>query len=81
MLFRSEFIARNRTIDEIGKAMEMPVLYLSRAGMLRAFARAGLEEGDLCTFCIGGRMPFEVAGSLIQIGEKPQMDLLEGVQQ
>ena len=76
-----EFIARNRSVEEIGKAMEMPVLYLSRAGMLRAFARAGLEEGDLCTFCIGGRMPFEVAGSLIQIGEKPQMDLLEGVQQ
>ncbi|MEE2627911.1 MAG: hypothetical protein VX670_05435 [Candidatus Latescibacterota bacterium] len=74
-----EFIARNRTIEEISEAMEMPVLYLSRPGMLKAFARAGLGENDLCTFCIGGRMPFEVAGSLIRIGEKPQMDLLDDI--
>jgi len=70
-----EFIARGRTVDEVGEAMGMPVVYLSREGMLRAFERAGLSERDLCTYCIGGGMPFETAGSLIQIGEKPQLDL------
>ena len=70
-----EFIARGRTVDEVGEAMGMPVVYLSREGMLRAFERAGLSELDLCTYCIGGGMPFETAGSLIQIGEKPQLDL------
>jgi hypothetical protein len=59
--------------------MEMPVVYMSRPGMLKAFERAGLGEHDLCTYCIGGRMPFELAGSLIQIGDKPQLDLLEGM--
>jgi amidophosphoribosyltransferase len=74
-----EFIARGRNSEEISAAMGMPVLYMSRAGMLKAFARAGLGENDLCTFCIGGRLPFETAGSLIQIGDKPQLDLLEDV--
>ena len=53
----------------------MPVIYLSQQGMLEAFARAGLPERDLCTYCIGGHMPFEAAGSLIQIGDRPQLDL------
>jgi amidophosphoribosyltransferase len=74
-----EFIARERSIEQISAAMEMPVVYMSRKGMLKAFESAGLDEQDLCTYCIGGRMPFETAGSLIQIGGKPQLDLLEGV--
>ena len=74
-----KFIARNRTVTEVGQAMKMPVVYLSMEGMLKAFERAGLPERDLCTFCIGGRMPYEGAESLIQIGEKPQMDLLAGL--
>ena len=74
-----EFVARNRTVTEVGQAMKMPVVYLSMQGMLKAFERAGLPERDLCTFCIGGRMPYEGAESLIQIGKKPQMDLLAGL--
>ena len=70
-----EFIARGRTAEAIGEAMGMPVIYLSQQGMLEAFACAGLPERDLCTYCIGGRMPFEAAGSLIQIGDRPQLDL------
>ena len=70
-----EFIARGRTVEEVGQEMEMPVVYMSMDGMFKAFALAGLPERDLCTFCIGGRMPYEVAGSLIQIGDKPQLDL------
>ena len=70
-----EFIARGRTAEAIGEAMGMPVIYLSQQGMLEAFAHAGLPERDLCTYCIGGRMPFEAAGSLIQIGDRPQLDL------
>ena len=74
-----EFIARGRTAEAIGAAMGMPVIYLSRQGMLDAFVRAGLPERDLCTYCIGGRMPFEAAGSLVQIGDRPQLDLVAGV--
>ena len=70
-----EFIARGRTAEAIGEAMGLPVIYLSRQGMLDAFVRAGLPERDLCTYCIGGRMPLEAAGSLIQIGDRPQLDL------
>ena len=70
-----EFIARGRTAEAISEAMGMPVIYLSQQGMLEAFERAGLPERDLCTYCIGGRMPLEAAGSLIRIGDRPQLDL------
>ena len=75
----SEFIARGKSIEQIGEAMEIPVVYLSRQDMLRAFEAAGLPERDLCTYCIGGSEPYETVGSLVQIGGKPQLDLLESV--
>ncbi len=70
-----EFIARGRTPEELAELIEMPVVYLSREGMHKAFARAGLREQDLCTYCIGGRMPFAADGSLMQIADRPQLDL------
>jgi amidophosphoribosyltransferase len=54
-----DFIARNRTIDEISQKMGMSVFYLSVEGMLRAFERVGLRKEELCTFCIGGNHPLE----------------------
>ena len=74
-----EFIARGRSIEAIGEAMEMPVVYLSKQGMLKAFEAAGVHERSLCSYCIGGKEPFEGAGSLIQIGGKPQLNLLEDI--
>jgi amidophosphoribosyltransferase len=70
-----EFIARGRTMEEITRIMEMPVVYMSRQGMLKAFEQAGLPERVLCTYCIGGKEPFEGAGSLIQVGGRPQLEL------
>ena len=52
-----EFIARGRTLEEIGQKMEMPVVYLSLEGMLAAFEQAGLHESDLCTFFIAVACP------------------------
>lgn len=51
------FIARGRTIEEIGREMEMGVVYNSPKAMLSAFRKLGLREKDLCTFCIGGKDP------------------------
>ena len=53
-----EFIARGRTQEEISLEMKMPVVYLSLAGMLKAFKKAGIPENQLCTYCIGGGHPF-----------------------
>lgn len=53
-----DFIARNRTEEEMAKKIKMPVMYLSRDGMLDAFERAGINRDDLCTYCIGGDRPF-----------------------
>lgn len=53
------FIARGRTPHEINTAAGMRVVYLSVAGMLRAFERAGVKKDSLCTYCIGGDHPFK----------------------
>lgn len=53
-----EFVARGRTIEQIGEAMGMPVAYLSLDGMLRAFERAGMPRDKLCHYCVGGPHPF-----------------------
>ncbi|MEW6752258.1 MAG: hypothetical protein AB1505_14945 [Candidatus Latescibacterota bacterium] len=76
-----EFIARHRTVEQISAAMGMPVVYLSHRGMQQAFAEAGLPQSHLCSYCIGGPEPFESVGSLIQIGGRPQLDLLEAPRQ
>jgi amidophosphoribosyltransferase len=54
-----EFIARERSIEEISNALGMPVAYLSVEGMLKTFAEAGIKPEHLCTYCIGGKHPFK----------------------
>ena len=54
-----DFIARNRTLEEISKITKMPVGYISPRGMSKAFARLGLPDDNLCTYCIGGEHPFK----------------------
>jgi amidophosphoribosyltransferase len=54
-----DFIARGRTIEEISEEVGMPMIYLSQDGMLKAFGKAGLSRENLCTYCIGGKHPFE----------------------
>ena len=53
------FIARGRTNEQISEIMKMPVRYLSLDGMLRAYKKLGIEENNLCTFCIGGPDPLK----------------------
>lgn len=53
------FIARERTQDEISSEMGMPVVYISTKGMLKVFNRLGIPEENLCTYCIGGKHPFK----------------------
>jgi amidophosphoribosyltransferase len=53
------FIARGRTLDQISAEIQMPVRYLSVEGMLKAFEACGLPRQTLCTYCIGGRHPFQ----------------------
>ncbi len=58
------FIARNRTTDYISKTLkeqvgiDVEVYYLSMKGMLNAYTRVGLSKSQLCTYCIGGKHPF-----------------------
>jgi glutamine phosphoribosylpyrophosphate amidotransferase len=53
------FIARGRTLDQISAEIQMPVRYLSVEKMLQAFEACGLPRQTLCTYCIGGRHPFQ----------------------
>ncbi len=53
------FIARGRTSEEISQIVGMPVHYISLEGMLKSFERAGIARNDLCTYCIGGKHPFQ----------------------
>jgi amidophosphoribosyltransferase len=53
------FIARGRTREEISNTMGMPIIYISLKGMLRVYEKLGIAEENLCTYCIGGKHPFE----------------------
>ena len=72
-----EFVARGRTVEEIGQRMGLDVVYISPEGMHRAFARAGMPEDQLCTYCIGGQHPFSGIDVKNQADEpEDQLDLL-----
>jgi glutamine phosphoribosylpyrophosphate amidotransferase len=71
-----EFIARGRSVEEIGEKMEMPVVYISPEGMHRAFSQAGLPASSLCTYCIGGSHPFQGWDGKGRTRAKEQLDLL-----
>jgi len=53
-----EFIARDRSLEEISKEIRMPVMYLSYDGMLSVYEKLGMPRNKLCTFCFGGERPF-----------------------
>jgi amidophosphoribosyltransferase len=59
-IVRSEDGKRNRTDEEIKTAMNLDVYFLSKQGMLNAFAKSGINPKNLCTFCIGGDYPFDL---------------------
>lgn len=48
----------NRTADEINRALGMEVYFLSPDGMFKAFEAAAMGRENLCSFCIGGKHPF-----------------------
>jgi amidophosphoribosyltransferase len=52
------FIARGRTKEEISSEMGMPIVYISSEGMLKVYKKLGISEKNLCTYCIGGGLPF-----------------------
>jgi len=58
MPLNDNFVARNRSDDEISEVIGMPVRYLSLEGMLEVFESLGIRRGNLCTFCVGGKHPF-----------------------
>ncbi len=53
-----DFIARGRTLKEISDEMGMQIVYISSQGMLDVYEKLGIPEGNLCTYCIGGKHPF-----------------------
>jgi amidophosphoribosyltransferase len=53
------FVARGRTREEISDIMKIPVFYISREEMLRAFEKVGISREDLCIYCIVGKHPFK----------------------
>jgi amidophosphoribosyltransferase len=71
-----EFIARGRDTEQISEKMGMPVVYVSMAGMLRAFESLGLGDRQLCTYCIGGGHPFADCEPIPEEAHKAQLDLL-----
>jgi amidophosphoribosyltransferase len=58
---RSTLLAADRTIDEVGAFLEVDSLaYLELDGLLEA---TGVENGGLCTACLSGNYPTDVAGA------------------
>ena len=53
-----DFIARNRTCEEISNIMGMNVHFLPYDEMLEVFEKNGISKNNLCNFCIGGKHPF-----------------------
>lgn len=53
------FIARGKSLEDISQEVGMEVVYLSKNGMLDAFESMGIRRRNLCTFCIGGKLPFK----------------------
>ena len=58
---------RNATLEEISNKIGMPVKYLSLQGLQTVFEKVGLPLDKLCTYCIGGKEPFQ---SLVQLRRK-----------
>jgi len=57
------FLARGLSTEEISAKVGMDVRYLSVEDMNDVYRSLGKNPDDLCTFCIGGRHPFEESQS------------------
>jgi amidophosphoribosyltransferase len=49
----------NRTYAEVGEKLGAEIYYLSVEGMFRTFENLGMPRNHLCTFCVGGKHPFD----------------------
>ncbi|HLC31892.1 MAG TPA: hypothetical protein VJK51_04445 [Candidatus Nanoarchaeia archaeon] len=59
MPLTDNFIARGKTLEQISAEVGMQVHFLSTEKMLEAYQSLGMNPKNLCTFCIGGKHPFE----------------------
>ena len=53
-----DFLARDRTPEQINQELGLQIVYISPAGMLDTFESVGMPRENLCTYCIGGCHPF-----------------------
>ncbi|MEK6934164.1 MAG: hypothetical protein AABW75_04800 [Nanoarchaeota archaeon] len=54
-----DFIIRKGSLEEISNEIGAQIFYLSVDGMLKAFENVGFNRESLCTYCIGGKHPFQ----------------------
>jgi len=52
----------NRTYAEVGEVLGAEVYYLSVEGMFKTFKELGMPRENLCSYCVGGKHPFEKLG-------------------
>jgi len=56
---RDRSLEQNRTLEQMGEKIKMPIGYTSLEGMLLVFEELGLSREKLCTYCLGGQHPFK----------------------
>ena len=71
-----KFIARYKSRDQISQEIGMDVRYISSNGMLEVFEQLGMPRNKLCTFCIGGKHPFEGLEQRIKPSKEEQIVVL-----
>ena len=49
----------NRTYKEVGDILGVEMYYLSVEGMFKTFEKLGMPRDKLCTYCVGGKHPFD----------------------
>ncbi len=55
---QDDFVARGRSVAQIGALTGVNMVYLSLEAMLSVFESLGMPAGHLCTYCVGGKHPF-----------------------
>jgi len=49
----------NRTFSEVGEILGAEIYYLSIEGMFKTFEKLGMPRQSLCSYCVGGKHPFD----------------------
>ena len=49
----------NRSFKEVGEILGVEMYYLTIEGMFKTFEKLGIPRDHLCTYCIGGKHPFD----------------------